>query len=398
MTEFAEDPAAADVAAYVELWRALNGPDLVLMRGPAACAPLVASGNDLDVLCRSAEAQRAAEETLRAAGFRSVQTTAAYQQHFARRVAPKRVQTVDLYCGPYFGWGVLGPNVTAHSLPEMTLLRAVFDKRDLAYFTDRYAVADLPPSWQAALPSQIADESPVILGLRLLKRGVVRVDGWMTAASLVGRVESRIAQLVDPPGLELALHGVDGSGKTTLSDRIRETYEGTCERIYMGSSGFRTLPIRYWQSKRGAGLAMSLEQAYRRGLGKLLTRRGYLVIYDRHPWQTKVRGWRSVPVFALNYLHAGTKVHAACFLTGDVEKIHARKPEHTLEFLTDMNRRFSITSKIGSERLLTIDTTAHDADEVHRLVQDFIEQLWTRPPPPRFDRISRWLRRRARAT
>ena len=82
------------------------------------------------------------------------------------------------------------------------------------------------------------------------------------------------------PGLEVALLGVDGAGKTTVATALqRLTYP--VKVIAMGSAHFRSLstlprffPVPVLQ------LAIHCERMVRRWLGFCLRRFGWIVIYD----------------------------------------------------------------------------------------------------------------------
>lgn len=145
------------------------------------------------------------------------------------------------------------------------------------------------------------------------------------------------------PGLEIALLGVDGAGKTSLADAFRRLTHPV-KVIAMGSAHFRCLPIlqKFFPSPV-VQVAAHCERMLRRWLGFCLGYFGWIVIYDRHPLEQL----NTMPTLLRhrinNYFFRlyGWPVDLTFWLTGDCQQIYERKKEFTAERLRELDERLS---------------------------------------------------------
>jgi hypothetical protein len=145
------------------------------------------------------------------------------------------------------------------------------------------------------------------------------------------------------PGLEIALLGVDGAGKTSVADAFR-CLTHPVKVIAMGSAHFRCLPVlqRFFPSPV-VQLAVHFERMLRRWLGFCLACFGSIVIYDRHPleqFNTKPTLLRHRINNYPFYLY-GWPVDLTFWLTGDYQQIYERKKEFTAERLHALDEQIS---------------------------------------------------------
>jgi len=218
----------------------------------------------------------------------------------------------------------------------------------------------------------------------------------------------------------VALVGPDGSGKTTVSRRLRETLPLPIKYVYMGvnpESSNLMLPTTWLlnKAKRGLGAApdtrgpRALEEAvtprpknpvkralvelksglllanriaeewFRQGLTWLYTRRGYVVLFDRHffsdyyaydiaptpyrkPWTRRLHGWM------LKHLYP--KPDMMIYLDAPAEVLLARKGEGTLDVLEDRRRAY-LDMRALVPHFVQVDATQPE-DAVLREVTDLV--------------------------
>ena len=193
-----------------------------------------------------------------------------------------------------------------------------------------------------------------------------------------------------PRLFSVALVGPDGSGKTTISRRLRETLPLPIKYVYMGvnpDSSNLMLPTTWLLNKVKRGLGAepdtrgprAIEEAvkprpknpikrvlvelksglllanriaeewFRQALTWVYTRRGYVVLFDRHffsdyyaydiaptpyrkPWTRRLHGWM--------LKHVYPKPDLMVYLDAPAEVLLARKGEGTVEVLEDRRRAY----------------------------------------------------------
>jgi len=145
------------------------------------------------------------------------------------------------------------------------------------------------------------------------------------------------------PGLEVALLGVDGAGKTSLANAFHRLTHPV-RVIAMGSAHFRWLPIlqRFFPSPV-AQLAAHCERMLRRWWGFCLECFGWIVVYDRHPLE-QLNAMPTLLRHRINnyFFHLyGWPVDLTFWLTGDYQQIYERKKEFPAERLRDLDERIS---------------------------------------------------------
>jgi len=145
------------------------------------------------------------------------------------------------------------------------------------------------------------------------------------------------------PGLEIALLGVDGTGKTSVANAFRRLARPV-KVIAMGSAHFRCLPMlqRFFPSPV-VQLAAHCERMLRRWLGFCLGCFGWIVIYDRHPLE-QLNTRPSLLKHRVNnslFPLYGWPVDLTFWLTGDYRQIYERKKEFTPERLHSLDEKIS---------------------------------------------------------
>jgi len=219
-----------------------------------------------------------------------------------------------------------------------------------------------------------------------------------------------------PKLFSVALVGPDGSGKTTISRRLRETLPLPIRYVYMGvnpESSNLMLPTTWLLNKvkRGLGAApdtrgpRALEDAvkprpknpakralvevksglllanriaeewFRQALTWLYTRRGYVVLFDRHffsdyyaydiaptpyrkPWTRRLHGWM--------LMHVYPKPDLMIYLDAPAEVLLARKGEGTAEVLEDRRRAY-LEMRAHVPHFVTVDATQPEDAVLHQV-------------------------------
>ena len=168
------------------------------------------------------------------------------------------------------------------------------------------------------------------------------------------------------PGLEVALVGVDGAGKTTVATALYSlTYP--VKVIAMGSAHFRWLPIlgRFFPWPVPP-LAIHCERMLRRWVGFCLKCFGWIVIYDRHPLE-QVNTTPASLKHRINdsffYLY-GWPVDLTFWLTGDYQTIYQRKREFTPEHLRSLDEKISDVLAYCHIDHLKVNVTDNSLDDV----------------------------------
>jgi len=172
------------------------------------------------------------------------------------------------------------------------------------------------------------------------------------------------------PGLEIALLGVDGAGKTSVANAFRRLTRPV-KVIAMGSAHFRWLPMlqRFFPSPV-VQLAEHCERMLRRWLGFCLGCAGWIVIYDRHPLEQL----NTMPTLLKhrinNYFFRlyGWPVDLTFWLTGDYQQIYERKKEFAAERLRDLDARISDVLAYCHIEHLKVNVTDNSLEDVVDIV------------------------------
>jgi hypothetical protein len=313
----------------------------------------------LDVLADQGSNLEAACALLLTRGFTREWAPEGYRRRFCLRRLGAHLVNVDLYEAPYWGPGLAAPEpARSLSSAHATLLRAVFDKHDLSYFHNRCRVEELPTELQrlVARASPRGRAGAGLVAAVLLAQQRVRPVPSAIKASLSQRL-SRFTQ--GAPGLEVAVAGPDGSGKTTLVRNLIEACPLPFEVVYMGGRGWRTGLMRRVAGKSGSTIPRHIEQALRRWQGFRASRSGKVVLYERHPHEIEPTLGHPLMLAAARALFATYRrpVDVGIVLTGDTDRMFARKGEHSPAHLRMLDERLRRISASYSRELLTFDST-----------------------------------------
>jgi hypothetical protein len=167
-------------------------------------------------------------------------------------------------------------------------------------------------------------------------------------------------------GLEIALLGVDGAGKTSIATAFHRLPRPV-KVIAMGSAHFRWSAVvqRFFPSPV-VQFAVHCERMLRRWLGFCLKRFGWIVIYDRHPLEqlntmpTLLRHRINNSFFQLY----GWPVDLTFWLTGDYQQIYERKKEFTAERLRSLDQKISNVLASSHIDHLKVNVTDNSLDDV----------------------------------
>jgi len=177
-------------------------------------------------------------------------------------------------------------------------------------------------------------------------------------------------------GLEVALFGVDGAGKTSVATALSQLLYPV-KVIAMGSVHFRRLAkLQKFLPWPVVQLAMHWERMWRRWLGFCLVRCGWIVIYDRHPLEQlntrptllrhRINNW-------FFYLY-GWRVDLTFWLTGDYQKIYHRKKEFTPARLRELDEKISDVLAYRRINHLKVNVTDQNLEAV---VRNLVLKIWT---------------------
>ena len=168
------------------------------------------------------------------------------------------------------------------------------------------------------------------------------------------------------PGLEIALLGVDGAGKTSVANAFRRLTRPV-KVIAMGSAHFRCLPMleRLFPSPV-VQLAAHCERMLRRWLGFCFGCLGWIVIYDRHPLE-QINTRPSLLKDRINnycFNLYDRPVDLTFWLTGDCQQIYERKKEFTPERLRSLDEKISDVLAYCHIDHLKVNVTDNSLDDV----------------------------------
>jgi len=372
---------------YSFVWNQIKQltPEAILLRGPARLKPVQASGTgDLDILVPTNIAPVRA--FLKAQGFQRAYKPQPYVERcrLLVREVPE-AYTVDLYQAEHWGLGFrLASKGQVPADPLLAcLLHAVADGKGTPYFERT----------QGGPPWQVEENGKRIFGpfgralwrtgrtglltLYLLLRGVIRPEPSLIVRSLGRRIAYRTWQLTRKMGLEVALLGVDGTGKSSLATALLRL-PAPVKVVYMGPHDYQTRIMKFVMEHRSPmpfqQLAYRYELLVRRVYGWLLARRGWIVVYDRHPaerLEPRQRSLRHRIKNVVDRLYAWP-VDLTFWLTGDYPTIYLRKKEYSAADLQIIDQRFHRVLEHYGIPFEKIDVTTNDLDSVTEVISDHI--------------------------
>jgi hypothetical protein len=168
------------------------------------------------------------------------------------------------------------------------------------------------------------------------------------------------------PGLEIALLGVDGAGKSSVANAFRHLTRPV-RVIAMGSAHFRwSATLQRFFPSPVVQLAAHCERMLRRWLGFCLGCFGWIVIYDRHPLE-QINTRPSLLKHRINnsFFHLyGWPVDLTFWLTGDYQQIYERKNEFTAERLRALDEKISNMLAYCHIDHLKVNVTDNSLDDV----------------------------------
>ncbi|TAM82214.1 MAG: hypothetical protein EPN47_09730 [Acidobacteria bacterium] len=363
---------------YRFVWSQIKrlAPDAALLRGPDFLNPLQTSSSaDLDVLITKDSGL--VKAFLNDEGFYRVFKPHAYLERFRfQLLGTPDPYTIDLYSAERWGPGFRLP-VGQVPLEARTacLLHAVVDRKGTKCFEQK---AGGPP-WRNR---RIGDPkfgplgralwrkgSTRLLTLYLLLKGVIVADLRMIFRTQYRRVAYRIWQVMRKTGLEVALLGVDGAGKSSVAGALRNL-PAPVKVIYMGPHNYQTRIMRFVDRHRKPLLVWQLGFRYdlfmRRVYGWLFARRGWIVVYDRHPAERLDPRQRSLRNRAKDFIDClyAWPVDLTFWLTGDYSALYMRKMEYLPEELRTIDQRFQAILTCYHIPFERVDVTKNDLDSV----------------------------------
>ena len=364
---------------YGPVWESIRRlvPEATLLRGPACLGPAQAAGTgDLDILVP--RDFQSVSWFLKKQGFYRVYKPQTYLERYRfQTVESRRPLTIDLYKAERWGLGFRLANGT--DIPTdadmAALLHSVADGKGTHYFERERG----GPPWQKGMGAKPSfglferalwrRERLALLTLGLLLKGIIRPDVPLILGNCLRRIAFRTLQLTRKTGLEVALIGVDGTGKTCLAEALSRL-PAPVRVIYMGPHQHRTRLMRFALRHKVPSLfrqlAFRFDLLVRRIHGAALARRGWVVVYERHPaeridplkhsYKYKVKNW-------IDKLYAWP-VDLTFYLTGDYPTLYLRKKEYTATYLQEIDRRYSAVLDYCGISYERIDVTRTNIETV----------------------------------
>ena len=361
-------------------------PSIELLRGPIEQASDI-SGGDLDLLVDPSLLNELSS-ILETSGFIQIKSLYSYRHSWTRICPGKEPLTVDAYTSLSWGKGIYLSNDMDDENPVVRrFMRAVYDKKDADYFSERFSLVDLEANFDFGILDKLIHYMfykgyIAQLGLLLLLSLKVRIGWSVYSDHIVRRIASRFSQIFNRQGFEVALVGVDGSGKTSLSNRLQSELYISTKSIYMGSSAYVTSIMRLLVKMERPPSAIYLlcaswEFFVRRSIGRFYAHRGYVVLYDRHPVE-RIRLDKGPKSIINNFLVRSYlwKIDKTYWLDGDLSKIFARKNEHGVEILGRL--RDELVQKMGYRNIkyISIDSVLNDQDTVYQKVESELIEFY----------------------
>lgn len=366
---------------YAFVWGEIRriAPQAVLLRGPSHLQPAQPSctSHDLDILVPVDVA--AVRMFLTEQGFYRVFKPHAYVERFQRPIAGiPQPYAVDLFKAERFGKGFrLAKSGKFPADPWLTcIVHAIADGKGKAYFEEMLAAIGPEPK-NDRIPGfgplgrvlwQIGNTR--LLTIYLLLAGIIRLDMGMIVRYFYRKFLYRLRQLTTKQGLELALLGVDGTGKSTLAKALLHL-PVPVKVIYMGADHdhlTRLMRFLYAHNIPESFRKPSYryEMLVRRISGWIAAKRGWVVIYDRHPAELLVspRGsFKNILKHFVDRLHAW-HVDLTFWLTGNYSVIYERKKEQSVEELQIFDRQYRAMLQNTGMPFEIIDVTKTNFDFV----------------------------------
>ena len=378
------------VKSYQSLWCGIKkiAPSAILLRAPNGVESYYESGGgDLDILIDTCSLS-AVVNYLKSKGFVEEYSPQSFRRTFRLRdLSHSEPYTVDLYTGQQWG---LGFRLEGHQLAEQAIanfMRAVFDLKGRQYFESRHPDgisvlwAITMNSWDRIVVDRLWRYSLMrLLSLYMIITKRVRPEWGSIIKSVWLRFRYKIRRIIYKQGLEIALIGVDGSGKSSLSEKLKDL-PLPLKSIYMGSSGYRTSVMKAIENNRRFKklhfIGYHLEMMVRKLEGAILSRRGWIIVYDRHPVeQFRLDGgfkkWLNNAIAVLY----NWKIDGTYWLTGDLDEIYKRKLEHPVEVLKTMEHTLEEKLKKFSVSFKKLDSTQYDIDQLYAIVGRDIISLY----------------------
>jgi thymidylate kinase len=210
----------------------------------------------------------------------------------------------------------------------------------------------------------------------------------------------RVAGILQPRALTVALLAPDGGGKTTLATELVKRFFLPSRYIYMGTNieastvglpttrwiqsqsrrplNIRRLPL--WLIARGLRFPNNLlEQWYRYGMSYYHRARGRLILFDRYVFdapgedrntslKSRVRSWLLLAI--------APKPDLVVFLDAPGDVLYARKGEHSPAIL-EQQRQHYLGLQDQLPQMVVVDAT-NNADQVRRSVTSLIWQWYAK--------------------
>jgi hypothetical protein len=354
-----------------------------LLRGPAHFNPAQTSStsSDIDILV-PAEFTKV-KAFLKQQGFRRVYKPQVYLERFRRWLPGVRTPfTIDLYKAERWGLGFrLAHNGHTVADPEVAcLIHAVADGKGIQFFEQQLN----GPPWSHSEKPKVRF-GPIgqvlwrtnrmgLVTLYLLATNVIRPEPMAILRNLLRRLLYRAWQLKRKTGTEVALLGVDGTGKTSVANALLEL-PAPVKLIYLGPHDFQTRIMRWVARHKVPAIVRQVTYRFdllaRRLTGWISARKGWIVIYDRHPAEGLDPADRSLRNFvktALERLHAWPVDHTF-WLTGDYRSIYFRKKEYPAEKLRSIDERYGRVLEHYGISFQRINVTENDFDSVTDIVR-----------------------------
>lgn len=170
----------------------------------------------------------------------------------------------------------------------------------------------------------------------------------------------------------IVLLGTDGSGKSTLCERLLGTLPTPNSYVYFGLRESHVNFVRNYYKKNGdnsffARLFLFSYDYFLRS--KALPKNGYIVL-DRLP------GWAVIssnPLIRFVYKVVLPQCDVMILCTGDAEKIVARKPERSVDGCRkDLLKWEKVFSTYPAVKKVSLDTTTHDIEYCLKMAQQAI--------------------------